>query len=58
MPIIFENELEQTIDFIKKWSNGINVIIPHLGFGSRSYNGLRDAGIWDKENVYTDTSFS
>jgi len=57
MPIIFENELEETLRFVKDWSKGLNIIIPHLGFGSRTYDELKDEKIWEIRNVYTDTSY-
>lgn len=58
IPIVFDDEPDNIIKFIKGWSKGINVIIPHLGFGGRNYDALKDAGIWSKENVYTDTSYA
>ncbi len=58
MPIIFEDESENIIKFINQWSEGINVIVPHLGFGGRNYYILKEARIWDRENVYTDTSYA
>lgn len=57
MPIIFEDEFDNTMKFLNEWAKEINVIIPHLGFGSQSYDNLKDAKIWEKENVYTDTSY-
>jgi len=58
MPIIFEDEPQNTIKFLNEWSKGINVIIPHLSFGSQSYDELEKEGIWQRENVYTDTSYA
>jgi predicted TIM-barrel fold metal-dependent hydrolase len=50
MPIIFEDEFHNIMRFITNWSEGINVIIPHLGFGNENYKKLEKEGV-------TDTSF-
>lgn len=57
MPIILEDEFANTIKFINQWSKGINVIIPHLSIGSRSYDQLEKEGVWRRKNIYTDTSY-
>lgn len=57
MPIVFEDEPKNIIRFIDGWAQGINVIVPHLGFGGKSYDDLKGAKIWEKENIYTDTSY-
>ena len=58
MPIIFEDEFDNTMKFLDRWSEGLNVIIPHLGYGSRNYEKLEDEDVWDMKNVYTDTSYA
>lgn len=58
MPIMFDDELKNTIKFINEWARGINVIIPHLGFGNRNYDELAKAGIWKRKNIFTDTSYA
>lgn len=55
MPIIFDDEITNTMRFIS-WAQGINIIIPHLGFGNMNYDELTNAGVWGRENIFTDTS--
>lgn len=63
MPIIIEDDFENVKTLIKIIDTvgpgeKINVIIPHLGFGTQSYEKLKNAVIWEKPNVYTDTSYA
>lgn len=58
MPIVFEDEAENILSFLKKYAEGINVIIPHLGFGGRNYEALERGGVWNMENVFSDTSYA
>ncbi len=44
--------------FVEKLAPGVRVIIPHLGFLNGGYGTIRDAGLWNKENVYADTSLA
>ena len=58
MPLVFEEELNNTIKFIKGIAFGIRIIIPHLGILNGGYNSLLNKGIWDMTNVYTDTALA
>ncbi len=67
MPIIFEDDFENLKTFIglvdRVGGKKINVIIPHLGFGTQSYEKIKntkinDTPIFEKSNVYTDTSYA
>ncbi|OGJ20179.1 hypothetical protein A3K73_02210, partial [Candidatus Pacearchaeota archaeon RBG_13_36_9] len=63
MPIIFEDDFENLKTFIRLVDRElpeerIRVIIPHLGFGTDSYEKIRKANIFERGNVYTDTSYA
>lgn len=58
MPIVYEEELENTLHFINKIAKGIRVIVPHLGGLNGGYHALRRHGIWENPMVYTDTALA
>ena len=58
MPIVYEEELKNTIVFIKELACEIRVIIPHLGGLNGGYKAIADFGLWEKTHVYTDTSLA
>lgn len=58
MPVVLEEELQNTIRFINELSAGVRVIIPHLGFLNGGYRALENAGLWENPRVYTDTSLA
>ena len=58
MPIVFEEEFENTIRFINELAIGVNVIIPHLGLLNGGYHAFAENGIWDNPNVYADTALA
>ncbi len=55
MPVVFDDEFKNTMKFLNR-TQGIKIIIPHLGFGNRNYDALKDSGVWERENIYTDIS--
>jgi hypothetical protein len=58
MPIVYEEELKNTIVFIKELASEIRVIIPHLGGLNGGYKAIEDYGLWENSRVYTDTSLA
>ncbi|UCD32711.1 MAG: amidohydrolase family protein [Desulfobacterales bacterium] len=58
MPVVFEEEFDNTIRFIHEIAVGVNVIIPHLGLLNGGYDAIERNGIWGSPQVYTDTSLA
>lgn len=58
MPIVLEEELQNTILFIDSLAPEIRVIIPHLGCLNGGYRAIADLGLWGLPNVYTDTALA
>ncbi len=58
MPVMFEEEFENTIRFINELAVGVKVIIPHLGLLSGGYQAFKKHGVWENANVYTDTALA
>ncbi len=58
MPTVLEEELHNTVRFIEEWAAGAKVIIPHLGGLNGGYSRIRSEGLWEKPNVYADTSLA
>ncbi len=58
MPVVLEEEFENTIRFINEIAVGVKVIIPHLGLLNGGYDTISKNGIWERPNVYTDTALA
>jgi len=58
MPVVLEEEFENTIRFINELAVDIKVIIPHLGLLNGGYHAFAEKGIWDNPNVYADTALA
>ncbi len=58
LPVILEEELENTLYFIQELAPEIRVIIPHLGALNGGFHSLARHGIWDLQRVFTDTSLA
>jgi uncharacterized protein len=58
LPILLEETLAHTVDFIHKLAPEATVIIPHLGFLNGGYSRLEAAGIWELPRVYADTALA
>jgi predicted TIM-barrel fold metal-dependent hydrolase len=58
MPVVLEEELNNTIRFINEIAVGVRVIIPHLGFLNGGYHAISQHKLWEQPNVYTDTSLA
>jgi predicted TIM-barrel fold metal-dependent hydrolase len=57
-PVLLEEELDNTMRFLQELAPELLVIIPHLGNANGGYQTLARRGVWDRPNVWTDTSFS
>ncbi len=58
MPVVLEEEFENTIYFINELAVGVKVIIPHLGLLNGGYHAFVEHGVWDKPNVFADTALA
>ncbi|MFO7930328.1 MAG: amidohydrolase family protein [Desulfosalsimonas sp.] len=58
LPVVFEEELSNTIRFVNEKARGVKVIIPHLGLLNGGYRAIKDKGLWENPLVYTDTSLA
>ncbi len=58
LPVVLEEELDNTVRFIKELARGISVIIPHLGGLNGGFRAIADAGLWARENVWADTALA
>ncbi len=58
MAVVLEEELVNTIRFIDEIAVGVRTIIPHLGSLNGGYESISKSGIWERPNVYTDTSLA
>jgi len=50
--------VKNTILFIEKLAPGVRVIIPHLGGLNGGYTAIKNYGLWDNPDVYTDTALA
>lgn len=58
LPVVLEEEFENTLRFINEIAKGVRVIIPHLGFLNGGYDAISDSGIYEAPNIFTDTSLA
>lgn len=58
LPVVFEEELSNTVRFVNEIAPGIRVIIPHLGMLNGGYRAIAKSGLWSNPMVYTDTSLA
>lgn len=58
LPVVLEEELKNTLRFIREIAPGVRVIIPHLGLLNGGYDALKRHGIWEMENIYADTALA
>jgi hypothetical protein len=58
MPIVLEEEFNNTLRFINEIAQGAKIIIPHLGYLNGGYERIGDYGIWEKSNIYADTALA
>jgi len=58
LPILLEESFQNTLFFLEKLAQGLQVVIPHLGGLSGGYGPLRRAGVFDHPWVYADTAIA
>lgn len=58
LPVVFEEELANTVRFVNEIASGVRVIIPHLGMLNGGYRAIAEAGLWENPLVFTDTSLA
>ena len=58
LPVVLEEELPNTLRFIRDMARGIRVIIPHLGGLNGGFQAIAAAGLWGLENVWADTALA
>jgi hypothetical protein len=58
LPVVLEEEFDNTVRFIRDLADGITVIIPHLGMLNGGFRSIARAGLWEQENVWADTALA
>jgi len=58
LPLVLEEEFDNTLHFIRDLADGITVIIPHLGLLNGGFQDIAEAGLWELENVWADTALA
>jgi len=58
LPVVLEEELDNTLRFLEEWAPGVRVVIPHLGALNGGYEALRRRDAWERENVWADTALA
>jgi uncharacterized protein len=56
LPVVFEEEFSNTLDFIRKIAERTVVIIPQMGRLNGGYARLKDIGVFENRTVWTDTA--
>lgn len=58
LPVILEEEFNNTLFFINNLAKKVRVIIPHLGLLNGGYESFCQFEIWKKNNIYADTALA
>jgi hypothetical protein len=58
LPIVLEEEFDNTVRFIRELAKGARVIIPHLGGLNGGFGAISGAGLWELESVWADTALA
>jgi hypothetical protein len=58
LPVVLEEELDNTVRFIRELAIGITVIVPHLGMLNGGFDAIAREGLWEMENVWADTALA
>jgi len=58
LPVVLEEEFDNTLRFIRELADGVTVIIPHLGLLNGGFRSIAEAGLWERENVWADTALA
>jgi len=58
MPVVLEEEFDNTVRFIEQIAKDVTVIIPHMGLLNGGYGAIKRQGLWARPNVYADTALA
>jgi len=58
LPLVLEEEFDNTLNFVQNLADGITVIIPHLGLLNGGFHAIAEAGLWELETVWADTALA
>jgi len=58
LPVVVEEELDNTLRFVRELADGVTVIIPHLGLLNGGFAAIAEAGLWERKNVWADTALA
>jgi len=58
MPVVLEEEYDNTVRFIRELADGVAVIIPHLGMLNGGFHFSAESGLWAQECVLADTALA
>jgi hypothetical protein len=58
LPVVLEEEFDNTLRFVLELVDGVTVIIPHLGLLNGGFRPIAEAGLWKRENVWADTALA
>jgi hypothetical protein len=58
LPVVLEEEFDNTLYFIRDLADGMTVIIPHLGLLNGGFQAIAEADLWELENVWADTALA
>jgi hypothetical protein len=58
LPVVLEEEFDNTLRFVLKLAEGVTVIIPHLGLLNGGFQSIVETGLWERENVWADTALA
>jgi len=58
LPVVLEEEFDNTLRFILEIAEGVTVIIPHLGLLNGGFQSIAETGLWERENVWADTALA
>lgn len=58
LPVVLEEEFDNTLNFVQDLADGITVIIPHLGLLNGGFHAIAEGGLWELETVWADTALA
>lgn len=58
MPVILEEDFDNTVRFIRELADGITVIIPHLEMFNGGFHSIAESDLWAQENMGADTALA
>ncbi|MEA3231702.1 MAG: amidohydrolase family protein [Thermodesulfobacteriota bacterium] len=58
LPVVLEEEFDNTLRFVQELADGVTVIIPHLGMLNGGFRAIVEADLWERENVWADTALA